>query len=748
MKRLIYLLLAAIILPSLASASIVIYSDQPVSNSTTPQSYKYNQNYIYWAVSAVRSDPQTDWDIGLYSDSGCIQIVAGSSYIAGYVDFVVSDYNHSPTGWDGVRVNQYNGTGSCSVEYEDNTEMLTAPGNTGTLTWPADHIAHAWDVYLLAGTTYDFSLANISGSVDFGIALFQSNGAAYYAGRSSATKASDYSGPGEDETFSFTAPTTDYYGFILWANNAETGTFNVFIQTPPEIRSDHPLFITDSSQNRKFNQTNIYWAVGAVRSDISTDWDISLYADSNFTQFQAGSSYLAGTVDFVVSDYNHSPTGVHGLRANRFSGSDGCRFEYEDGVESIIPPQTTSVLTWPAGHVAHIWDVYMVSGTTWTFTVNNVSGSVDYGMALFNSNGAAYYAGRSSAQVLADDNGPGGSEIFTYTATATDYYGLVVWANNDEGGTFTIDARNDPVLISENPFYNIVNNRNFVYNQQNIYWAVTAVRPESGTDWDLYLYPDTLFGTPAAYSAYGGSYVDFVVGDYNHNPLGWQGARANRFAGTGNCQIEYVGTYNMLPSGQSTYTWLNGDHIVAVWDKYLSAGQVLHLNAAPSTDLDIGLALFKSNGATYFAGRSAADLLSDVNGVGGSEVITYLAPQDDFYGLVLWNNSAVGGTVTFDVATGVDEANTAIPRDYTLSQNYPNPFNAQTTISYSLPQQALVTIDIFDILGHKVNTISDGIQPAGYHQAIWDASNQASGMYFYKIKAGQFSETKKMMLVK
>jgi flagellar hook assembly protein FlgD len=65
-----------------------------------------------------------------------------------------------------------------------------------------------------------------------------------------------------------------------------------------------------------------------------------------------------------------------------------------------------------------------------------------------------------------------------------------------------------------------------------------------------------------------------------------------------------------------------------------------------------------------------------------------------------------------------------------------------------LPKQSIVTIDIFDILGHKVKTISEGTKPAGNHEAIWDAGGQASGMYFYKIKAGQFSDTKKMLLVK
>ncbi|HBZ01901.1 MAG TPA: glycoside hydrolase, partial [candidate division Zixibacteria bacterium] len=79
---------------------------------------------------------------------------------------------------------------------------------------------------------------------------------------------------------------------------------------------------------------------------------------------------------------------------------------------------------------------------------------------------------------------------------------------------------------------------------------------------------------------------------------------------------------------------------------------------------------------------------------------------------------------------------------------YPNPFNAHTTIQYSLPKQLLVSIDIFDILGRKIVTLAEGMKPAGEHQAIWDARRQSSGIYFYRIKAGDKFETKKMELIK
>ncbi len=101
------------------------------------------------------------------------------------------------------------------------------------------------------------------------------------------------------------------------------------------------------------------------------------------------------------------------------------------------------------------------------------------------------------------------------------------------------------------------------------------------------------------------------------------------------------------------------------------------------------------------------------------------------------------------VQTGIeDDEMSSIPKIFALHQNYPNPFNASTTIKYELPQQSQVTIEIYDILGRKVSTLVDRQQPAGYHQAIWRADDFASGMYFYKLQAGEYSETRKMLLMK
>lgn len=98
--------------------------------------------------------------------------------------------------------------------------------------------------------------------------------------------------------------------------------------------------------------------------------------------------------------------------------------------------------------------------------------------------------------------------------------------------------------------------------------------------------------------------------------------------------------------------------------------------------------------------------------------------------------------------TGIEDIKSIIPMAYSLSQNYPNPFNARTIIQYNLPEASQVSIDIFDLLGRKVASLVDEKQTSGIHQVIWNADNVSSGMYFYKLQAGDNIETKSMTLLK
>lgn len=94
-----------------------------------------------------------------------------------------------------------------------------------------------------------------------------------------------------------------------------------------------------------------------------------------------------------------------------------------------------------------------------------------------------------------------------------------------------------------------------------------------------------------------------------------------------------------------------------------------------------------------------------------------------------------------------DEIN-RIPKEFAVSQNYPNPFNPSTIIEFALPHSEDVCIKVFDILGREVTVLVNEFKNAGYYSTSFDAKNFASGIYFYRIQAGSFVNTKKMMVVR
>ncbi|MBN1465678.1 T9SS type A sorting domain-containing protein [candidate division KSB1 bacterium] len=121
-----------------------------------------------------------------------------------------------------------------------------------------------------------------------------------------------------------------------------------------------------------------------------------------------------------------------------------------------------------------------------------------------------------------------------------------------------------------------------------------------------------------------------------------------------------------------------------------------------------------------------------------------------------WNENAVqkdATQATLSLVAATSEHEKQLPTEFVLGQNYPNPFNPSTTIEYGLPQAALVTLSIYDVNGRRIITLVDERQERGWHRAHWHAVNSSgqrvsSGVYLVKLKAGQFVDTKKIMLMK
>jgi hypothetical protein len=88
------------------------------------------------------------------------------------------------------------------------------------------------------------------------------------------------------------------------------------------------------------------------------------------------------------------------------------------------------------------------------------------------------------------------------------------------------------------------------------------------------------------------------------------------------------------------------------------------------------------------------------------------------------------------------------PEGFELLQNYPNPFNPSTTIEFALPKSAFVTLKVYNLLGEEVATLMAEQQSAGIHKLNWDARGLASGVYLYRLEAGEFVQVKKLILMR
>jgi len=102
----------------------------------------------------------------------------------------------------------------------------------------------------------------------------------------------------------------------------------------------------------------------------------------------------------------------------------------------------------------------------------------------------------------------------------------------------------------------------------------------------------------------------------------------------------------------------------------------------------------------------------------------------------------------WEETVGVDELGKNVPPKFKLKQNYPNPFNPSTSIEFSIPQESFVELKVFDILGNEVSTLTNNIYPAGNYKADFNGNNFPSGIYIAKMIAGNFTQTRKMILIK
>jgi photosystem II stability/assembly factor-like uncharacterized protein len=226
---------------------------------------------------------------------------------------------------------------------------------------------------------------------------------------------------------------------------------------------------------------------------------------------------------------------------------------------------------------------------------------------------------------------------------------------------------------------------------------------------------------------------------------------------------DYGSTWGAAMNGLPNNTW--GDFIAAVDSNiFVSLGTLVfsssdegknwHQDTTCPTDQNYSF-LFAYN-KLIFAGNTLGIFVSTDYGTtwidskypGGNSVWTIGICGDILYAGPASNGG--GGIVACFLHTflGVKGLDNVLPEGFTLKQNYPNPFNPTTKIQFTLPHESHVTLKVYNLLGQEVQTLVNDMRTAGSYNVEVDASNLSSGLYFYRLSAGDFIQTKKMLLIR
>jgi hypothetical protein len=735
-----------------------------MTTSTPWQYYTINQTETYWAAIGVRAVPGDAWDIGAYQDPdvspGCVTNMLAQSTPGSLVNFVIGDFNVSSgsIGTYYIGVERIAGTMPVPVEWDDGTNQLVVNDEPEIRSTDATDVLTVWDVFLEAGVTYEFRF-QATGSAVTKILLFEPPTASpYWLSRNQSM--------GEWSTdFSITAPTTNWYAVVVVNDDGGTGSyeFNVVECDNKAVLASGVSDVPAAWQNYyEFNQVNDYWtAIGYRR--VPGDVDLSLYS-----QPSGGGSpiclgnYLTGGVQpdsglvFFVGDFNGGgiSTGAYYARAELEQPGEDGRVQWDSGPDQFNVDALPVYRTIDEGYILETWDVYLESSNSYSANFN-VIGDAWPRMYLFRRNAIKEWQDAGDAYYWTDGTG-------YFTPPVDGWYGLVVASLDGGSGEYSLSittCENYGFLASNaSPVTTYGPSDNLGFVQQEGYWSAVGVRSPATSDWDLELYEFESGGLyPVCQSGLlavsdmpiAPPVVDFVVGDFNHNP--WPRAyylRTAQFSGSDDGAVQWDGGEDIiLANDDPTYGYTGAGEILKVWDVFMEGGQDYHIFFDRGGDADAKLFLFNSHGGVYWGNRASADLVTESS-------VTYSAPDYDFYGLVVVNDNGLDGNYSLGVYTaGTPVETVALPTTTSIRSIAPNPARGSAAIHFDLNRAGIVSFEVLNVAGRVVSRISDEHREAGVWTVNWSGrsslgTNLAAGVYFIRMRLDeQVISHKKLVLL-
>ncbi len=419
--------------------------------------YAFEMNTAYWTAVGLRSTT-SDWDLVVAADSSsgnwpacATTLLASSAFSPPKQDFVIGDFNYNPFGRYYVHAHRFTGAFSDTAAVEwTGTNLILLPNDNNAVTYPTgpSDVLRTFDVYLLAGQSYEFDLAH-AGSAGLKMLLFGNPTAGvYWAGRSSALFEAT-------ATQTFTAPTTGFYGLVVVNDDGGADSYTVRIKTcnAPLAFPSWPTAYWNSYDPRQmvqFTPTTSYWTPIATRAQSAgSDYDLSVFSSATggvigdcMSGLLASSSYFAGTTDYVVGNFNFNTLGTYYARADRFYGFDGTEVAWYDGGHQLVANAALTTVAANPYFLVQSWDASLTAGQQYTVFFAHDPG-LNAKVDVFSATPGVFWGGRSLAMVE-------GQHTVQFTAPVNGWYGVVV-VSDGGSGTFDIGLRTGFVGVDDSP---------------------------------------------------------------------------------------------------------------------------------------------------------------------------------------------------------------------------------------------------------------------------------------------------------
>ena len=353
----------------------------------------------------------------------------------------------------------------------------------------------------------------------------------------------------------------------------------------------------------------------------------------------------------------------------------------------------------------------------------------------------------SEVSVLVFDNNNIYANTFKYTGVQL-YHRLMFFKSTNNGdnwtllNNFNIDSVNfvsSMILTNGNIYTSILNRGVYKSTDFGVSWASknngladTAVNVIVSLNGNLYV------GTSGYYPN-----INYGIFKSSNNGDSWNRVfsltRVYCICTIGNTLFAGTNGYGIYKSTNDGLNWVNTNSEVGPAKCLASSGN--NLLRGDATIYNEGGGVFLSTDL----GISWIPKFEGLNSPPTKNIHKILAYNTYAF---LINDSGVYRRTMDNILLPVKEVNADVSLNYNLSQNYPNPFNPSTTIRYEIPKNGFVKLIVFDILGNKIETLVNEKQTTGIYEATFDASKYSSGVYFYKLTTDNFSESKKMLLIK